>query len=227
MLRTMTRTAFSYWSDPLCIWAYVAQDKLDRVLDELGDRLRVDYRIVPVFGSVPWRFREGPWAAGGVEDRVRKTRQVAEAHGYPAVTGEYWRRDCPESSWSAGAALKAVFAAEAAESIPPGKGADYQWHMRRVFFEQDRNVARRQVQLELAEERGVPRAELEQRLDDGTALAALWEDYLEKERLHVQGSPTYVFDGGHAMLYGNFPFGILHATVEELVRSTGPRGSKC
>ena len=50
------RIAFSYWSDPLCIWAYVAQDKLDRTLREWGEKLDVSYRIVPVFGSLPWRF---------------------------------------------------------------------------------------------------------------------------------------------------------------------------
>ena len=64
------RLKFSYWSDPLCIWALVAQEKLERVLAELGEHVRVDYRIVPVFGSVPWRFNEGPWAKDGVEGRL-------------------------------------------------------------------------------------------------------------------------------------------------------------
>ncbi len=53
------------------------------------------------------------------------------------------------------------------------------------------------------------------------------EDHAEKERLRIQGSPTYVFDGGRAMLYGNFDYGILRSTVEELVRRAGPGGSAC
>ena len=53
------------------------------------------------------------------------------------------------------------------------------------------------------------------------------EDHAEKERLRIQGSPTYVFDGGRAMLYGNFDYGILRSTVEELVRGAGPGGSAC
>ncbi len=32
------RLKFSYGSDPMCVWALVAQQKLDRVLGELGDR---------------------------------------------------------------------------------------------------------------------------------------------------------------------------------------------
>lgn len=55
----------------------------------------------------------------------------------------------------------------------------------------------------------------------------LWEDYQEKERLKLQGSPTYVFDHGRAMLYGNFTYGVLHATVEEFLRGLGPEGSAC
>ena len=83
------------------------------------------------------------------------------------------------------------------------------------------------MQLEVAEELGLPRGAIESRLDDGSALAAVCEDQAEKERLHIQGSPTYVFDGGRAMLYGNFDFGILHSTVEELVRGMGPGSSAC
>ena len=48
------RLKFSYWSDPLCIWALVAQQKLERVLTELGEHVRVDYRVIPVFGSLAW-----------------------------------------------------------------------------------------------------------------------------------------------------------------------------
>jgi hypothetical protein len=73
----------------------------------------------------------------------------------------------------------------------------------------------------------IARAGIEKRLDDGSALALLSEDLQEKERLKLQGSPTYVFDHGRAMLYGNFPYGELHATVEELLRGLGPEGSAC
>ena len=104
------RLQFSYWSDPLCIWALVAQQKLDSVLGELGDHVRVDYRIVPVFGSVPWRFAAGPWAKDGVDGRVAAPRRIAEEGGRSDVSGECWRRAMPASSWAPAAAIKAVFA---------------------------------------------------------------------------------------------------------------------
>lgn len=222
----MRKIEFEYWSDPLCIWALVAQPKLEQVLERWGDVLCVRYHVVPVFGSVGWRFREGPWAKGGPEGRAAATRKVAEQHGLE-VSGQCWLEDCPSSSWGAGAALKAVFAMEEAEEVPAGSGAEYQLAMRRRFFLDGKNVARREVQLNLAEELSIPRASMAERLDDGTAIAALWEDQQRKDKLGIQGSPTYVFDGGRAELYGNFSVEILTGTIEGLVRGADAGGSAC
>lgn len=222
-----THIEFSYWSDPLCIWALVAQTKLDRVLAELGTHLVVDYRIVPVFGSVHWRFTDGPWAKEGLDGRVTATRRIAERHGRTDVSGECWRRAAPASSWPPAAAIKAVFAAETRAEVAAGSGAGYQRALRERFFVGEENIARRDVQLSVAEAAGVPRTAIERRIDDGSALAAVWEDHHERERLGIQGSPTYVFDAGHAMLYGNFDYGMLRSTVEELVRGSHPGRSAC
>lgn len=221
------RLTFSYWSDPLCIWALAAQPKLDRILVEVGDRLSVDYRVVPVFGSIRWRFAEGPWASGGIAGRVATTRRIAEQAGRADISGECWHKAMPSSSWAPAAAIKAVCALARDGAIGEDAGSTYQRELRETFFVHEKNIALRAVQLELAEELKLPRGAIESRLDDGSALAAVCEDHAEKERLHIQGSPTYVFDGGRAMLYGNFDFGILHAAIEELLRGVDPGRSAC
>lgn len=225
--QTTSRLEFSYWSDPLCIWAFIAQSKLERILDEFGGRLVVDYRIVPVFGSVRWRFRDGPWAKEGLDGRVAATRRIAEHAGRTDVAGECWRRAAPSSSWVPAAAIKAVFAMEQVAECAPGSGAHYQRSLRERFFVLEENVAHREVQLAVAEALGIPRLALQRRLDDGSAFAAVWEDHIEKERLRIQGSPTYVFDGGRAMLYGNFDYCVLRSTVEEFLRGADPGRSEC
>ncbi len=217
------RVSFSYWSDPLCIWALVSQKKLDLILGELGEHVHVQHRIVPVFGSVSWRFTKGAWAKDGVEGRVAATRRIAEQGGRTDVTGECWRKAMPASSWAPATAIKAVFAMDDGERL----GSAYQCALRERFFVGEANIALRSVQLEVAEALEIPREGIETRLDDGSALAAVCEDDAEKERLRIQGSPTYVFDNGRAMLYGNFDYRILHSTVEELVRGVGPGGSAC
>lgn len=221
------RIPLQYWSDTLCIWAFVAQDKLERLLMEKGPILDVAYRIIPVFGSVPHRFREGSWAQKGPEGRVAATRRVAHERGHTEVTGEIWRTDPPASSWAVGAVVKAAFALEAAGRLNKGTAAAFQLRLRRRFFVDNVNVARRAYQMEAAEAEGIPVVDLEARLDDGSALAALYEDYLEKETLKLQGSPTYVFDGGRAQLYGNFDHAILDATLASLERGLEVGGTEC
>lgn len=222
----MSAFRFSYWSDPLCIWAFVAQPKLERVLVEFGEKVAVEYRVVPVFGSVPQRFREGSWSDAGVDGRVESTRVVASKHGRQDVSGEVWRK-IPSSSWAPGAALKAVFALAIGEEISAAQATTFQWQMRERFFVDDVNMALRSEQLQVCEGCDIPRGPVERMLDDGSALAMLWEDHVERERLGVRGSPTYVFDGGRTMFYGNFNVEPLLATIEAYVAGGSPRGSEC
>lgn len=223
----VNRIEFEYWSDPLCIWAYVAQPKLEAVLKRHGELLAPQYRVVPVFGSIPQRFATGAWSEAGPQGRAEATRRVAQQHEQENVDGGCWIDDCPASSWSSGAALALVHSMVENGTISLGQAERYQWRMRERFFVENQNVARRGVQLELAEETDVPRDEFERRLDDGTGLSALWEDHARGEKLGLRGSPTFVFDGGRAMLYGNFSEAVLNATVEELVKGLVAGGSEC
>ncbi len=220
---------FDYWTDPLCIWAYVAQPKLDHLHERFGDQIAVRTRIVPVFGSVPHRLRSGSWALKGVEGRVAVTARVAREHGPEGcnVDGTVWRTDCPTSSWAAGMAAKGVGLLEERGDIGPRGMSGYLVEMRRRFFEENLNVARRDAQLALAADLGIDPDALAATLDDGSALAALFEDHQDREQQRVQGSPTYVFDGGRTMIYGNFDASVLEATVEAYVKGQQPGGSLC
>ncbi len=227
MLSPDRRLTFEYWSDPLCIWAYVAQARLDAILDRYGEALDVRYHVIPVFGSVPWRFREGSWAQSGVEGRVKSTVDVARRFGHTEVTGECWSKHCPASSWAPGMAIKAVFQLEDNEELALGQAAAYQWALRRAFFEANENIALRSVQLAVAEAQSIPVAAVERLLDDGTALALLWEDDHRRQEDRIQGSPTYVFDGGRARLYGNFNERVLKSTIAELLADLVGGASAC
>jgi len=215
-----------YWSDPLCIWAFVTEDRLERVQEHA--EIIVRWHVVPVFGSIPQRFAEGSWAKGGVEGRIEATRRVAERFGVEEVSGRCWADDCPASSWAPSLAFVAARLGEERGELDPGAAARLLRGLRRRFFVEDQNVAHRSVQLSVAEELELPRSPIESRLDDGSALASLYEDHTRaREDLHIQGSPTFVFDGGRAMLYGAFSEGILTATIEQLVAGLHPGASRC
>lgn len=219
--------AFTYWSDPLCVWAFVAQKHLADVLARGGEDLQPVYRIVPVFGSVPQRFRDGAWAEAGPAGRAEVTARVAREHGHPEVTGRVWIDDPPATTWLPSAAVKAAQALEASGAAPEGAAARFLWALRVALFVDDRNTARRRVVLDVAESAALDPDAVAAGLDDGTALAALFEDHQERDRQRVQGSPTYVLDGGRAMLYGNFDASVLHATVDRLLLGLQAHGSAC
>ena len=49
----------SYFSDVLCVWAYVAQIKLDESRRQFGDQVGVEYRFLHLFGDVAARIETG------------------------------------------------------------------------------------------------------------------------------------------------------------------------
>lgn len=218
--------SIDYWSDPLCIWAYVAEDKLHRLEDRFGDQITLRWRVVPVFGDIQARFSSGVWA-GGPEGKAALTVRVARQQGHDEVTGRVWIDDTPTSSWAPAAAFEAVRALESHGALPTGTSSGWLRHLRYAFFVQDRNIARREVQRACAEEHGLPWEAVERRLDDGSALAAVWSSHEERQRLGIQGSPTWVFDGGRAVLYGNVHEGVLQATVDQLLRGAEAGCSRC
>lgn len=221
------RIEVTYWSDPLCIWAFVSQHRHERVRADYADRVRIVERVVPVFGSIPRRFREGSWAEAGPQGRARKTREVAAKFGIEGVDGSLWVDDPPASSWSPGMAVVAVRAMAAEGEVPEGNDALFHLALRDAAFVENRNTARREVQLEVAEALGIARAGLEARLDDGTAMAALWEDHHAREDQRVKGSPTYVCDDGREMLYGNVAEPVIRATLDALLEGRDGGGSAC
>ena len=62
----MSAVKVSYFSDALCIWAYVAQARIDAVRVKFGDTARLDHRFCSVFANtavkIPstWRDKDMP-----------------------------------------------------------------------------------------------------------------------------------------------------------------------
>lgn len=224
----MEKLHFGYWTDPLCVWAFVTEDRFERLRERYGDLLDDSQHVVPVFGSFPKRFAPGgKWHAQGPEGRMHTTARIAREHGHPEVSGQVWVDDTPSSSWSAGQALCAVRLLEHDGLAEEGATRAYTRAMRRAFFVDNLNITRRRAQLQVAEGLGLDRGAIEERLDDGRALACLWEDEDERQRLRIQGSPTYVFDGGRVMIYGNYAEAALVAAVGQLVEGLAVGASRC
>jgi predicted DsbA family dithiol-disulfide isomerase len=228
--------AVTYFSDVLCVWAYVAEIRLDELRRNLGDRIDVDYRFVPVFSNTAAKIGGGWAERGSWEGYAGHVREVVGRFDHVEIHEDTWARVQPASSFGAHAFVKAAALAARAGEIEAAPVAAYEGRtpteellrrLRRAFFHDGADVARLDVQRRIAETVHVPFEPLRARLEDGRAFAALLADYAEAAHLQVTGSPTFVLDNGRQKLYGNVGYRIVEANVQELLRDRGDSASWC
>lgn len=214
----MSAVAVAYYSDVLCIWAYIAQARIDAVKDAFGADVRIDYRFCSVFGDareklgVAWRDRDG--FAG----YSRHVHAVAGRFPHIRVGADAWLTVQPASSASPHLFLAALRGAPAAATEPASQFESVMWAFRRGFFEHGLDISRWDVQCDLAKPFGVDIDAVSASIADGTAFAALQGDYREAERIRIEGSPTVVLNEGRQKLFGNVGFRIIEANVREMLR---------
>ena len=224
----------SYFSDVLCIWAYAAQDRIDAVKEKFGDTVRLDYRFCSVFGDTArkitstWRDK-GEY--GGFNTHLRK---VALQFPHIEVHPDIWLNTRPPTSASAHLFLKAVQhwqqereregQSESATSI----FEKLMWAFRCAFFRDCRDIARWNVQCELAEALCVDIGAIEKCIHEGAAFAKLATDYQDADKMRIEGSPSFVLNDGRQKLYGDVGFRIIEANIQELLRAPdGNQASWC
>ena len=54
-----------YVTDVLCVWAYIAQIRLDELKQKYGDKVQVEQRFMSVFGNAVNRIGKGWQDRGG------------------------------------------------------------------------------------------------------------------------------------------------------------------
>jgi predicted DsbA family dithiol-disulfide isomerase len=212
-----------HYSDVLCVWAYVAQIRVEELRRNFAGRVAVRYHFVPVFGSSTKKIGGGWAERGGFAGYAKHAREVCEEFPHVRMSPDAWERVRPASSASAHVFLKAVHLHEGSGPSPAGGLFERAaWALRCAFFVDARDVSRRSVQLEIAEQVGAPREGIEAAMDDGTAMAAVSEDAEAQAAHKIEGSPTLVFNGGRQKLYGNVGYRILEANVDEALRAGDP-----
>lgn len=218
----------TYFSDILCVWAYVAQRRLVEVATQFGDDVQISYRFCSVFGNSADTIRRVWSEKGGYEGFNRHLQDVVTQFNDIDIHPDVWLKTRPASSDSAHLFIKAVQILEENGDIGETKDANSDsasqqliWQLRCAFFHECRDVATRKVQYELAEQVRIPRALIEVNIDNGTAFTALSADYQEQQRLKVEGSPTFVLNQGRQKLYGNLGYRVIEANIRELLRTPG------
>ena len=87
------------------------------------------------------------------------------------------------------------------------------------FFRDCRDIARWDIQCEIAEALGVDIVAIEQFVRNGIAFARLAADYQDADKMRIEGSPSFVLNEGRQKLYGNIGFRLMEANIQELLRA--------
>ncbi len=226
----------AYFSDLLCVWAYVAQIKLDELKRRFADRIVLDYHYLTLFGNTRSRVAASWRERGGIDAYNAHIREIATAFPHVTIHPEIWRRNPPASSLGCHLFLKAVALLEergqiSAEAHPEWHGRtlyeETAWRLRLAFFRDLRDIGRTSCQLEIAEALGLPCDEIQRLQEDGSAHAAFTTDLEAREKYLVRGSPTLVLNEGRQILYGNIGYKIIEANINELLQRPSGQATWC
>lgn len=210
------------YSDLLCVWAWIAQPRLESVLETFGDRVTVRSRCIDVFGDAHEKIL-GKWgASNGFERFGEYVREAAANHDHAPVHDDLWDVVRPTSSLPAHLYLKAV---ELCATEQQAHG--YALGLREAFFRDAEDISRAAVLTGIARAQGLDLAALHNALEDGRAQAALAADQQAAQKSRIAGSPTWVLNNGRQILYGNVGYRIIEVNLEAFLRGEPGGASWC
>lgn len=219
----------SYFSDVLCVWAYIAQIRLDELKTNFQDKIAIDYHFVPVFGNAREKL-ENRWRdLGGFNGYSDHVHEVVKKFNHITVHPDIWTDMMPSSSMSCHLFLHAVQLLEIKNIVPKSETMFEKatWTFRERFFKDLADISDRKVQFEIAEALGLPIAAIQAQIDSGEAYAQLSKDFdLVKEHT-VSVSPTLIFNEGRQRLNGNVGYRVIEANIRELLNNPADEQSWC
>jgi predicted DsbA family dithiol-disulfide isomerase len=219
----------SYFSDVLCVWAYIAQIRLDELKATFQDKVAIDYHFVSVFGNTREKL-ENRWRdRGGFKGYSDHVHEVATKFDHITVHPDIWTDVIPPSSTSCHLFLHAIQLLEIKEIIQPSEKVFEQatWAFREAFFAKLANVSDRKVQFAIAEELGLPIAAIQDQIDSGEAYALISKDFELVKEHTVTVSPTLIFNEGRQRLNGNVGYRVIEANIRELLHNPPDEQSWC
>jgi predicted DsbA family dithiol-disulfide isomerase len=211
-----------YFSDVLCVWAWIAQPRLEKLHLDWGEKIQINHRYLEVFGDTANKIPPN-W---GMEDGYQKFRdhvvESAKPHDEVEINNDIWSVTRPATSMNAHLVLRAVGETAGGDAM-----AAVAQRIREAFFLEARDVGDIDVLMDIVDAAGVSKTEAGGPLKNGLAMASLASDMHFAGDKGIKGSPTWVLNGGRQILYGNVGYRILHANIEELIRQPVNEASWC
>jgi predicted DsbA family dithiol-disulfide isomerase len=211
-----------YYSDVLCIWAWIAQARLEELERQWNGKISIRHRYIDVFGDSHNKISRKWGALDGFEKYASHVFESAEKFEHCVVHPDTWNKVRPRSSMQSHLFLKAAGLVAGEDTV-----AALALRIRQAFFVETRDVSELDALMELARQNSLNCDALRKALRNGEAMAALSTDLQDAAALAVRGSPTWVLNEGRQLLYGNVGYRILNANIDELLKHPGAEASWC
>lgn len=216
-----------HYSDLLCVWAYVAQARMDELEQQFNNDIDVRWHYLPVFGNVPGKLANQWQEKGGVAGYAKHMREVAAGFEQVSVHPHTWETVTPQSSPPAHLYLCAARAAAIEGDLNKTAESQLAWALRIAFFKHARDISQAAVLQEVCQETQIDLAAINKQLDSGAAYAQLCDDMQKARDNNIRSSPTLVFNEGRQQLTGNVGYRIIEANVRELLERPQTQHSWC
>ncbi len=222
MSDTSAPLAIDYYTDILCVWAWIAQRRVEELEAQWGRNITLAHHCTNVFGDTGQKMAR-QWAdRGGFDGFADHVQEAASAYETAPVHPDLWRRVRPTTSATAHLMLKAAELTASADLAVRLATA-----IRQSFFVEAQDISQLPVLMEIAEGVDLDPNAMNEALTTGQAMAALLSDYGRSDSQGIKGSPSWVMNDGRQVLYGNLGYRILNANVEELLRHPEQEASWC
>ena len=211
-----------YYTDILCVWAWIAQRRVDELNANLGDKIEIRHYYVDVFGDVEDKIDTHWKAQGGYTGFAAHVTESASKFDDAPINPKIWTEVRPASSGNAHLVLKAVELSHGRQH-----SVEVALMLRRSFFRDARDIGRLDVMYDLVKEHGLDPDPVSNSIHNGSAMAALLGDYQKAKQNNIVGSPSYVIDGGRQILFGNVGYRVIHTNIEEHLKHPREQASWC
>lgn len=159
--------------------------RLDKLVEELGDAITIDWRS--------FLLRPEPKTSNR-EKFIEYTKSwLGPAEQEPDAQFTVWASNEPQPTSS----MPAQFAAKAVEEVAPELAAAFHRRLLQAYFTENQDISNSDTLLDLAVEVGVDRAELAaiSQTDGERLTQAVIDDHNSAVNQGISGVPTVVFEG--------------------------------
>ncbi len=217
-----TTIVIDYYTDILCVWAWIAQRRIDELTEHFGEKIELRYLYMDVFGDTATKM-QNQWASkGSYQGFAKHVQQSAASFESAPVNAAIWNDTRPATSANAHMVLKAVESAYGRQA-----SIDLALQIRKAFFIDAKDIGDLDLLCGLVKDSKLDTAPINQSINSGKAMALLMGDYQQAKQQNIKGSPSYVMDNGRQTLYGNVGYRVLQANIEELLKNPSDEASWC